>query len=478
MRIEVNIEAQLEELWRRMGIDEDQIEEFYEELNQRVQDLFKAFLKENLEKIQELTNQAEAAEEELRLQIERFNLDEDAQVDESAPLLARIDAAKRKLKELEKETKGQKEEYVTTFEELRDCFDTLGIEDRGEFAELGKDFGWEKIDRMTERIKRLKAEIEERRPKMDEICDEINELRVMLGMEEIDPRETLSDRQFQEAEYERDELREHVQKNKEEVLKLAKDVRWLERALKKKESATDGLTVVSDDTVNMLRARLAELERQKDDHVPELIDAMRKELLQLWADMHVPVPSATEFPFVYKGPINRRTLVALESEVLRLENLKQHISPMLDLIAAREEILTQYKQLTSAAADPSRLTSRRGKAASVVAEEDRIRKRYNIELPKIQARLLEQLQEYEETFGERFMWDGEDLFEVVSAAQKKNGPGVSRMSRVSNTSRRGNGPRGKGTTRAEDGGDGKGKGEKVPNRLAKRAPFQLKEFML
>ena len=477
-----------------MGIDDDQIEQFYEELNQRVQDLFKAFLKENFEKIQELTRQAEAAESELRHQIERFNLDDGPSVDESLPLLTRIEAAKTKLKEREKETKAQKDEYLATFAELKECFDVLETKDRGEFAEPGKDFGWEKIDRMTEKVKKLKIEIERRRPKMDEICDEINELRVMLGMDEIDPREKLSDREFKEAEEERDELRQRVQKNKEEIMKLAKDVRWLERALKMKQSATEGITAVSDETIRMLKARLAQLEKEKDDHVPELIDAMRKELLSLWADMHVPVPSATEFPFVYKGPNNKRTLVALESEVLRLENLKQHISPMLDLIAAREEILAQYKQLSTAQNDPSRLTSRRGKAASVIVEEDRIRKRYNVELPKINAKLLEQLQDYEETFGERFLWDGQDLLEAIAQAQKRDGTSVSRVSRQA-TARRGGGARGKGagTKRGpgdlEEGDDtrqsaartktgARGRAERGQNSLANRAPFQLREFML
>ena len=468
MKIEVNIEAQLEEIWQRIGLDNDKIEESYDELNRRVQQLFRSFLKENVEKAKELTQQAEEIEDAVRLHIKQYNLDVPDEIDESLPLLLRIESAKERLKELEDETRAQQEEYMAAFTELAECFDALGIQDRGEFAEAGTDFGWEKIDRMTEKVKELKIEIEEKKPEMDDLYDEINELRSNLGMKEAEPPRNLSAKAFKEAEEERDELKQHLQDNKAEIKKLIKDVRWLERVLKMRQSTPDSARVFSDANVAKLRERMSMLEKQKEDHIPELIEAMKKELLGLWEDLHIPVPTATDFPFVYNCAANKRTLVALESEVLRLENLKQQIEPMLDLIAAREEILAQYNKMSSMSIDSSRLTSRRGRAASMLIEEERIKKRYNVELPKIHAKLIPMLEDYEEMYGEPFIWDGEDLLHVVTEMHRKEEEAMSqsRVSRMSMSSSR---------ISKRSPVPKKSKG---PSQLSQRAPFQLQEFMM
>lgn len=469
MKIEVNIEAQLEEIWQRIGLDNDKIEEFYDDLNKRVQQLFRSFLKENVKKAQELAQEAEEAEEAVRLHIKQYNLNEPDEIDESLPLLIRIASAKERLKELEDETRAQQEEYTAALAELTECFDMLDIDDRGEFGEDAADFGWDKIDRMTEKVKQLRTEIEEKKPAMDDICDEINELRRNLGMEEADPPRCLSDQAFKDAEDERDELRQHLHDNKTEITKLIKEVRWLERVLKMRQSTPDSARVFSDANLAKLRDRLRTLEKQKDDHIPELVEAMKKELLALWEDLHIPVPTATDFPFVYNCQANKRTLVALESEVMRLENLKQQIEPMLDLIAAREEILSQQNKLQSMSIDSSRLTSRRGRAASMIIEEERIRKRYNVELPKIHAKLIPMLEEYEEMYGEPFIWDGEDLLQVVSEMHRKEEEAMSqsRMSRRSTAS-----------SRTSHRSPGMKKTTKGASQLSQRAPFQLQEFMM
>ena len=49
MKIEVNIEEQLEQIWNEIGLSPQEIEDNYAELNKRVQNLFMEFLREQFE---------------------------------------------------------------------------------------------------------------------------------------------------------------------------------------------------------------------------------------------------------------------------------------------------------------------------------------------------------------------------------------------------------------------------------------------
>jgi protein regulator of cytokinesis 1 len=250
-----------------------------------------------------------------------------------------------------------------------------------------------------------------------------------------------------------------LQANKIECHRLTKAIQWLEKVIKARTLTSDNFRNYGDDQVQRLKSRLAELEMEKETHIPEFIETMKKELLALWGELHIPVPPAADFPFVYNSPATKRTLVALESEVHRLQNLREHIAPMLDLIAIREDIISQYEKVTAVSVDPNRLTSRRGKNAGFLVEEERIRKRYSAELPKVHARLVPMLEEYEEMFGEPFLWDGEALLDAVNAMRRREE--ASLVQARARQSRKGS-PKQK-TARAA--------------LISQRGPFVLQEFM-
>jgi hypothetical protein len=217
----------------------------------------------------------------------------------------------------------------------------------------------------------------------------------------------------------------------------------------------------SDDKVQRLTARLAELEREKEKHLPMFIEVMKKELLGLWSELHIPVPSAAEFPFAYSAPVNKRTLVALESEVHRLQNLREQVAPIISLIATREEILADHETLQANLMNSGRLTSRKASSATIVLEEQRIRKRYASKLPKVHAKLIPLLEEYEETFGEPFRWDGEIVLDAVREMHARET--ASALQTKVKQVKRGS-PARAGSARASP-------------TLLQRAPFQLQEYL-
>ena len=476
MKIEINIESQLESLWHKIGLEGNEIELQYEDLNRRVQELCKSYLQENFDRVQELTQEAEEAENEVRLHMKRFSIeDNDDDFDENLPLLYRIQNARNRLEMLREDAREQEEVFMTTFTKIKKCFETLemGPDEQGEYVEEGDDFSLDKIDKMTEFLTELENEIDERQPKMDELCDELSELHEDLQLDEFEKPETLGNQTFVRLQNERDELIKHLDNNRDEAIELLRSIHAIEKVLKLKpttiNNTNNNLEICSDAMIERLKVRLQQLEGEKEKRISEFVGATKKQLLALWGELHIPIPSASDFPFIHGSPANKRTLIALESEVRRIENLKVHIEPMLDLIAAREEILAQYSQIAGLQNDSTRmLTSRKGGAGSMLLEEERIRKKYNNELPKIHSKLIPMLQEYQQTFGEPFMWDGENLLDEVvemhrkeeltmmqSKARKiRNREASNSMSLTSNANR-----------------------TKRKTNLANRAPFQLQEFM-
>lgn len=483
MKIEIKIESQLENLWHKIGLEGNEIELQYEDLNRRVQELCKNYLQENFDRVQELTQEAEDAENAVRLHIKRFNLeDNDDFIDENLPLLYRIQNARDKLEMLREDTQEQEEAYLQKYNSIKKCFEILemGPDEQGEYAEEGDDFSLDKIDRMSEFLIDLENEIDERQPKMDELCDELTEIHEDLQIEEFVRPETLGNPTFVRLQKERDTLLEHLDSNREEAVELLRSIHSIERVLKIKlttvnaaassnsgiqsENPNSNLQVCGDEVIEQLTERLQQLEKEKEKRIPEFVEASKNKLLELWGELHIPLPSASDFPFIHpQAPPNKRTLVAIESELRRIENLKAHIEPMLDLIAAREEIMGHYnKMMSHGNIETSRnLTSRRGSVASALLEEERIRKKYQNELPKIHSKLIPMLQEYQQTFGEPFLWDGEDLLQEVMELHKKEEAAKPKRNESTIMSE-------KKTSMT------KAKRKKL---LSQRAPFQLQEFM-
>jgi hypothetical protein len=170
------------------------------------------------------------------------------------------------------------------------------------------------------------------------------------------------------------------------------------------------------------------------------------------------VPSAAEFPFAYSAPATKRTLVALESEVHRLQNLKEQLAPIVALVAIRDQILADHETLLSNDGNSGRLTSRKARSASLVLEEARIRRRYAQKLPKVHAKLIPMLEEYEEAFGEPFRWDGEILLDAVREMHTREDASALQ-------------------TKVRKGSHTRTGGSPGSISLPQRAPFQLQEYL-
>ncbi|OHS93542.1 hypothetical protein TRFO_11759 [Tritrichomonas foetus] len=419
MKIEINIEAQLEEIWRDIGLKSSDVEHEYQLLNEKVQELFREFLRENYLRRQALLQELEDTENEIvDLQI-KFGLSQSEQEQyQSLPLIERVKSLSLQLKTLHAATAHQRREYENLYKQLTNCFDILEIEERGDFSELGSDYTREKIDRMTQFLDKMNQDIEERKPEMHKLFSEIQELRASLKLDPLDDTGKLGDQTFDTLETEREKLIQTKEKNYRKCQKLYVEINRLEKVLGRDISEPD-FSDISDYQITQLKNQLYQLDNDKETRTPEYINDLKVSLLQLWKELHIKVPAKAAFPYYYSTKLNKRTLIALENEVLRLTTIKQQLEPTLVLINDRQKILSEFERLQAEEGNSKRLTNRKGGAAMALLEEERIRKQYNYKLPKIHEQLIPQLQEYKDNYGEPLLWDGEDLLEIVTEMHAK-----------------------------------------------------------
>lgn len=457
MKIDVQIEDQLQELWSQMGLSEDDIEEQYNNLRKKIEELFDSYLSETYDKVLDLQEQAEKLEKDIMEQMHKYELGDDYGIDLSQPLLRRIKTAQRRLNNIIIATSDQRDDFEKAFEALSNCYDLLEISDRGEFQEKGAVYSAERIDAMVKKTAELQGQLRENRKIVVELTSSLDTLREGLGLEPVEQPKTFGEPTIESLRSEVDELTDKLDNNRGEIQSLISEIRRLQKLL---NIAMIPSTVsnYSDRVLHELKDKFNELQMTKNSRLPEFVDKLKDELLRLWGELHIETPGENDFPFFYQRP-SKRVLIALESETLRLENIKKQIAPLITLIAQRDEIIDNYNNLQSTITNTDRLTSRRGGAATALLQEERVRKRYQIELPKIHEQMIPLLKEYQDMCGEPLMWDGRDLLEEVEELHKRE-TAINITNRVRTQS---------------VSGSSRSKSKKL---LSHRAPFQLQGFML
>lgn len=119
-------------------------------------------------------------------------------------------------------------------------------------------------------------------------------------------------------------------------------------------------------------------------------------------------------------------LSAHESEIARLEALKDQRAPTLQLISKHRSLVKDQEDLAASSQDASRLLLKPAKGErrdpTRLLREEKMRKRIAKELPKIAQELSEVLEVWEEEYGRSFLVFGERYLDVLGAAATKSLP--------------------------------------------------------
>ena len=158
---------------------------------------------------------------------------------------------------------------------------------------------------------------------------------------------------------------------------------------------------LSEQSMRLYAEEAARLERLKAERMGGLVEAVRREIAELWQRLHFTQAQRLLFrPQWLQPAVYDDALLALhEAERDRLQSVYAEWKPLLQLVEKRAEYRQQLSEHEISSADPDRLVSRQRTAYLLLKEEEKMRNMAGKWLPKLEAQLLERLERWEAEHG-------------------------------------------------------------------------------
>lgn len=153
------------------------------------------------------------------------------------------------------------------------------------------------------------------------------------------------------------------------------------------------------------------------------IQDSRETLQDLWRQLYFSEEETYEFTPAWADIYTDASLEAHETEIARLESLLEERKPILTLIDAFTNLLTEEQQLQASTQDASRLLTRGGgkRDPTRLLREEKMRKRIAKRKPIVLGELKEGLDSWETHYGKPFLINGESFYTLYDAELSKAG---------------------------------------------------------
>ena len=179
--------------------------------------------------------------------------------------------------------------------------------------------------------------------------------------------------------------------------------------------------------INEFEAELDRLNELKRQNLHLFVEDARYKLQELWDGLYFSEEQMLEFAPAFSDVYSDALLSAHESEILRLEAIKEQRAPTLQLIEKHRSLIKDRDDLTAASQDASRLLGKNNKGEkrdpTRLLREEKMRKRIAKDLPKVEVELRKTLERWEDDYGRPFLIHGvRYLDEMVAAATKSLPP--------------------------------------------------------
>lgn len=226
--------------------------------------------------------------------------------------------------------------------------------------------------------------------------------------------------------------------------KLIEEKRVRERKLKELKSTIEGLWdrlgVEETDrkrflagnrgcglrAINEFEAELDRLNELKRQNLHLFVEDARYKLQELWDGLFFSEEEMLAFAPAFSDVYSDALLSAHESEISRLEALKEQRAPALQLIEKHRSLIKDRDDLTTASQDASRLLGRNNKGEkrdpTRLLREEKMRKRIAKDLPKVEVELKKILERWEDDYGRPFLVHGVSYLDELAAAAAKSLP--------------------------------------------------------
>ena len=178
--------------------------------------------------------------------------------------------------------------------------------------------------------------------------------------------------------------------------------------------------------INEFESELDRLNELKRQNLHLFVEETRYKLQELWDALFFSEEEMLEFAPAFSDVYSDALLSAHETEITRLEGLKEQRAPILQLIDNYRSLIKDRDDLTAASQDASRLLMKPNKGEkrdpTRLLREEKMRKRIAKDLPRVEAQLKLALDHWEDDYGRPFLVHGVPYLEELVAAAAKNLP--------------------------------------------------------
>lgn len=186
--------------------------------------------------------------------------------------------------------------------------------------------------------------------------------------------------------------------------------------------------------INEFEEELSRLNELKRQNLHVFVEDARCRLQELWDALFFSEEEMLDFIPAFSDVYSDALLSAHETEIERLEMLKEQRAPTLALIEKHRQLISDRDSLAASSQDASRLMARgtngQRRDPARLLREEKMRKRIAKELPKIEADLSKVLEQWEEEYGRPFLVHGERYLDEIAPATTKPAPGPRPQSRA------------------------------------------------
>ena len=180
-----------------------------------------------------------------------------------------------------------------------------------------------------------------------------------------------------------------------------------------------GLRVINDFEDEL--SRLNELKRQ---NLHLFVEDARTRINAIWEELFFSEEEAVEFTPMFCDVYSDALLSAHESEISRLEALKEQRAPMLQLISKHRSLVHDRDELAATSQDASRLIAKKGERRDPtrLLREEKMRKRIARDLPKVEVEVSRALEKWEDEYGRPFLVFGDRYLDVIEESNARAPP--------------------------------------------------------
>ncbi|USP81836.1 uncharacterized protein yc1106_09110 [Curvularia clavata] len=190
-------------------------------------------------------------------------------------------------------------------------------------------------------------------------------------------------------------------------------------------------------TINEHEDELARLNELKRQNLHLFVEEARCKLQDLWDALYFSEEEMLDFTPAFSDVCSDALLSAHESEIARLEALKEQRLPILQKIDRHRELIKERDELQQSSQDATRLMARGNKGErrdpGKLLREEKMRKRIAKELPKVESDLKNTLENWEDEYGRPFLVHGNRYLDELYASAAKAAAPPPRAKTPSNT---------------------------------------------